>query len=81
MTKEITCAGIKISDIKTLPIKLPKNKSVTTKIEKQIFIQFNQSECKVNILLFLHNNMKNIFKKKYVEISVLAKSLSYKNEI
>lgn len=48
VTKEITCAGVKISDVRTCHIELPKNKSVTMKIEEQLFIKFNQLKCKVN---------------------------------
>lgn len=61
VTKEITCAGVKISDVRTCPIELSKNKSFTMKIEEQKFIKFNQLESKVNkkikikIILLINN--------------------------
>lgn len=48
VTKEITCAGIKISNIKTCPVKLTKINSLITQIEENIFIKFNDTKCKVS---------------------------------
>lgn len=54
ITKEITCAGIKISDVKTRSIKLTKVKSSITRIEENAFIQFNDTKCNVSILYKAH---------------------------
>lgn len=49
VTKEITCNGVKITDVKYNSLKFPRHKSFVVTLEEQTFIQFNHSKCKVNI--------------------------------
>lgn len=50
-TKEIICAGLKISDAVTCPIILSENKFAIMKMEDQTFIPFRNLECGVHIFI------------------------------
>lgn len=56
ITKEITCAGLKISDVITCPIQIFQNNFTKIKIYDQRFIPFQHSECKVHFSLHRFNN-------------------------
>ncbi|XP_026822789.1 fatty acid synthase-like, partial [Rhopalosiphum maidis] len=55
-TKEITCDGIKITDIKYGHSILPVINSAVVNVQEEIFIQFNLSQCK-NINHFIYDSM------------------------
>jgi len=50
-TKEITCEGIKITDIRNGHLELPIINSAVVNLQEEIFIQFNHSHCKVMFYL------------------------------
>lgn len=59
VTKEITCNGVKISDVKYGPVIIPDLVSAVVKLEEQTFIQFKNSKCKVIFKLIFKYLIKN----------------------
>ncbi|CAH1725990.1 unnamed protein product [Aphis gossypii] len=55
-TKEITCEGIKITDIKNGHSVLPLINSAVVNLQEEIFVQFNHSQCK-SINQFIYDSM------------------------
>jgi len=55
LTKEVTCNGVKIVNMKNGPLVLSEHKTTIVKLEEETFIQFDNLRCEVKHFIVVSN--------------------------